>query len=195
MASKARNMLSGRTTLAALLCLMIAVTAGCFALIRRAEAQTPAAAVKPVSYGPLGMTPLGYYYASYLTVSNLLPAVPHATTPFRVEALSDGATVSMEIPQALMSSSRLWVYFKADSHGVMKLWIQNPYTGEKHSAVAGTAIDSFDVAVQVHPATEANGKQTLPLASSMVFNGVDYEYTEDDFQMSYDFYYGVSPGA
>jgi hypothetical protein len=109
-----------------------------------------------------------------MTLNMFLPAVQKATTPFRVEVITDGATLNMPIADGPEGAHQISIYFAGSPRG-LKLFMIDGLTGETRSALAGTNGDALLVTVRILPATRGNGNQVAPL--SAVLNPYEVLFT------------------
>jgi hypothetical protein len=193
MAFKAHKLLSGKTTLAALVCLMVAVVGACVVLVRRAEAQAPAAA-NPVEFSPMYVLDDSFIGGGGnigLNVHCLLPAVQNATTGFQLEASTPNGNLTYDVPIGGRTFGwyTTYLYHTTKTNGsvdkyYLVIWDQNAGTGVQR-VVPGA---EEQVALIVHPATRGNGKSALPISADLTIVGYKTDaYNDTGLYFPYEF--------
>ena len=180
MASNAKNLMSGRTTLVALLFLMVAVMAGCFMLVRRAEAQVPAAVVNPIEFAPNELWTPGMSFFNYfdsrstreLKVKCLLPAVKNATVPFKIVASTPHGDVTYDIP---IAGRTFGIYTITLSQRDVMILTLDDFLHGGYVEMRLPNLVFQEVSISISPATLANGKQVAPISADVEISGVSYD--------------------
>ena len=189
-----KSTISGKASIAVVVVVMAAILAGGLVLTRRASAQIPAAPPQPIDFAPVGMTTYTGDGVVNLTVKSFLPGVANATTPFRVEAFTNYATVSLDVPASPKGINEMTIFFADDGTGKTRLWIEDLATGAaKLSAPIGKQVDAYYVAMSIHPAVRPNGKVVYPLAAAESAEVSEFEVTEDFYKEWYRYTFEIMP--
>jgi len=182
MSLETKKLIAGRTSAFALAGLVLAIIAACFMLARRADAQAPAAVVKPISYGPLSMVPAvreynGIYWAN---LTMYLPGFPKVKTPFRVEAITnDGAVI---LPLSETGTAGNTIVYVSLERSQITTWLQvmDGITGAFRQIALPANTSSELVTVRILPAVTGNGSTVLPVSTGMIIQGTQAKYYEDN---------------
>jgi hypothetical protein len=191
---KSKSSIAGRTSIVALSFVAVTVVAGCLLLMRKAPAQITGAPAPDVNFGPVGMTNYGNLGVGNLTVKSFLPGAPNPKTPFRVEAFTNYATVSLAVPASPQGIDEMEIFFADDVNGKLRLWVEDLATGDYNgSAPIGTQPDAMFVAARIHPAVRGDGTLAYPLAAAESADVNAEETNEDGYEEWYTYTFELEP--
>ena len=182
---------SGRASIVAMSALALLVLAGGLVLARKAKAQEGGGGRSAMAFAPVLVDPPSPIKGGdNILIGLLLPAVQHATTPFRVEAtMGDGSvTVLSDPPQPIRTSSFFDVFFQFDRvNGGLVLHLRNHNTGEEVTAPA----PDTSIAIRILPAVQ-RGDLLQPLAGGLTISGFRNATMGDGSVVPMPFQYGLT---
>ncbi len=189
MSVTSKSPFSGRTFVATLAVLAAAILGGVFLLFSRAQAQTRQAN-HDTTFAPVDLADISTAGDLELLPSMFLPAVQNATTPFRVQLLFDGGSVTMPIAEGPASSLLLEVWIDTNSSTLVShIHLYNPFTNEERTS---TLANRFSlVVVRILPAVSATGQDITPVAATMLDYGTQYDGNTNTYV---PYQYRFSPG-
>lgn len=179
--------LSGRASLAALALVALAVLAF-LGLYRRAWAQGSSSS-HIVTFAPIQIVPQTNGGGIEEVEADLfLPAVQDATTPFRLQAITNSGAVTVPIGQAGEESVNLFVFTYQDAQGNVDLQVYNNANGSYKTVQIGYVGQL--VTIRILPAIRKNGEDALPISAGLSVSGFGFN---SDFSTGPPFQYAMSP--
>ncbi len=167
--------LSGKVSLAYMSSVAIVLLAGSLLASRRSAAQGTANPPAPVYFAPTFLSALdGIYGDTTFFVSSVLPAVPHATTPFRIQVVSsEGPAVTLDIPRGPEEFDTAEVQIVESALYIFDL-------NSRTFAFVNLPNDEGEiVSVRILPAIRSNGQPAYPFSADIQISSLDQTSSGD----------------